>query len=196
MRKLLLTTAAVAAAIAWVFAAEPSFGTFTDGRDGQKYKTVVIGGKKWMTQNLNYETDSSWCYENKESNCRKYGRLYAWNAAKKACPIGWKLPDTTDWNRLEKTAGGDGAGKMLKSNGGWYKNGNGTDNYGFSALPGGLRYSDGNFICAISHGYWWTVTENGSNAYDRSIYSGDDMVDDEYNGKNYGFSVRCIADNP
>jgi len=216
MRKLLLTTAAVAAAIAGAFAAEPSFGTFTDTRDGQTYKTVKIGTQTWMAQNLNYKTDSSWCYDNDTFYCNKYGRLYKWNVAMTACPAGYHLPSREEWNGLGQIVGGErmlfvntediywyrGAGNFLKTKSGWSeyrgKNGNGTDNYGFSALPGGRRYSDG--ICggANNYGFWWTATEiNDCSAYGRRIDNNNDVMSENDYGKDYtGISVRCVADRP
>jgi len=201
MRKLLLTTAAVAAAIAGAVAGEPSFGTFTDTRDGQTYKTVKIGKQTWMARNINYQTESgSWCYKDSVSYCKQYGRLYDWKTAATVCPKGWKLPDTADWNRLVATVGGEEiAGKKLKSKSGWNENGNGTNDYGFSALPGGLRNSDGNFYNAGLYGYWWTATEYRSGyacgGWDMSY--GDDNVHGFYDyddDKSYGYSVRCVQD--
>jgi uncharacterized protein (TIGR02145 family) len=201
MRKLLLTTAAVAAAIAGAFAAEPSFGTFTDTRDGQTYKTVKIGTQTWMAENLNYQTKSgSWCYKNDKFNCDKYGRLYDWKTAKTVCPNGWKLSSREDWDKLVATAGGkEMAGKKLKSKSGWNdykgKSGNGTDDYGFSALPGGTRYySYGNFDYAGYRGGWWTATEiDSGKAYSRGMKY-DDYVK-EYEGyKSGGGSVRCVEE--
>jgi len=173
-------------------------GTFTDSRDGKKYRTVVIGGKRWMAQNKNYQTDNSWCYGGDNSNCDKYGRLYDWNTAKTVCMTGWHLPSRQEWDNLVKAAGGKGAaGKKLKAGSGWNnynkKSGNGTDNFGFSALPGGRRYSDGGFYYAGSNGSWWTATEfSEGNAYIRYMNYNNDYVGEDSYDKSYGFSARCV----
>jgi uncharacterized protein (TIGR02145 family) len=164
----------------------------------QTYTTVKIGGKTWMAQNLNYRTDSSWCYRDADSNCLKYGKLYTWAAAKTVCPKGWHLPDTSEWRKLVAVAGGQStAGNKLKSMIGWDSDGNGTDSYGFSAMPGGNRYPGGDFGSAGSNGYWWTATERGSGgAYYQRMYCDNDNVGGYYgnDNKNYGDSVRCVAD--
>jgi len=189
-RVLLMTAVLVVGAVC------VSYGdNFTDSRDGKKYRSVKIGGKAWMAQNLNYQTGNSWCYDGDNSNCEKYGRLYDWNTAKTACPKGWHLPTREEWSVLEAEAGGNVAGKMLKSASGWENNGNGTDSYGFSALPGGARLSNGDFDGAGEFGRWWTAPENGSSYayYWELIYNGDNVYD--FSGsKSYAYSVRCVQD--
>ena len=172
--------------------------TFTDTRDGQKYRTVKMpDGKTWMAQNLNYQTaNDSLRYPH--SYCEKYGRLYDWNTATTVCPSGWHLPSDAEWNSLFAAVGGwKTAGEKLKSKSGWNENGNGTDNYGFSALPGGDRHSDGGFDFAGYYGLWWTATEddNGLAYYRRMLYR-DDRVDEDGYDKSGGYSVRCVADRP
>jgi uncharacterized protein (TIGR02145 family) len=158
------------------------------------YESVTIGGNRWMKKNLNIQTDDSWCYGNITDNCDRYGRLYTWEAAKKACPSGWRLPDKADWNKLVAAAGGQAtAGKKLKSKSGWNIDGNGTDDYGFSALPGGDRNYGGGFGSAGYYGNWWTATEyNSDNAYYRNMHYDIDNVSEIGDFKSYGFSVRCI----
>lgn len=114
------------------------------------YETVVIGGKRWMKKNLNIETTNSWCYGYSVDSCVRYGRLYTWAAAKTACPNGWHLPDTSEWRNMIDTVGGASvAGKKLKSTSTWnYKNG--TDDFGFSALPSGLRTLEGKFLMSVT----------------------------------------------
>jgi len=174
-------------------------GSFTDSRDGKTYKTVKLGNQTWMAENLNYNADGSKCYENQESNCQKYGRLYNWETAKSACPKGWHLPSDDEWQVLVDLAGiGDeGAGTMLKSSSGWNENGNGVDAVGFSALPGGYGRSDGSFGYVGEYGHWWTATEDvASNAYHRDmIYNRAYVYRNNY-GKTYLFSVRCVQDSP
>jgi len=206
MRKHILTTVAVAAAICLAGCSKKALvsgipNTFTDTRDGQKYKTVKIGNQVWMAENLNYQTErGSWCYKNHTDSCAKYGRLYDWNTAKTVSPAGWKLPDRDDWRKLVSTAGGlEIAGKKLKSKSGWNNrgdgsSGNGTDDFGFSALPGVNRDSDGSFYDAGSNGFWWTATEcrNRDFAYYwRVHYSSEYGYEDNYY-KSDGFSVRCV----
>jgi len=198
-------------------------GSVCNTGGGGSYEFVTIGGKKWMTKNLNIETSESWCYghggevydyvtasfktlpaEDIQANCAKYGRLYTWSAAKTACPIGWRLPSREEWDDLVTAAGGySTAGKKLKSTSGWNYNGaqrdNGTDDFGFSALPGGYRNSDGNFITDGYHGYWWTAAEyNSEYAYFMSMEYGSDIMSaggdgDHIYKRSGGFSVRCVG---
>jgi uncharacterized protein (TIGR02145 family) len=171
--------------------------TFTDKRDGKTYRTVKIGKQTWMAENLNYKTDSSWCYDNKDSNCKKYGRLYHWDAAMKACPAGWHLPDTAEWGKLENFVGKDSAGTKLKSKSDWnyYHDAvPGTDDFGFSAMPGGSERGVG-FVMPGEMGNWWTATE-----YDTSrVFCAPIMADREYMDiggcdKDHRNSVRCLRD--
>ncbi|MDR1829199.1 MAG: fibrobacter succinogenes major paralogous domain-containing protein [Candidatus Fibromonas sp.] len=175
---------------------EVSGGMFTDLRDGKKYRAVKIGSQTWMAENLNYNASGSKCYGNKPENCEKYGRLYDWYAAKEACPKGWHLPSKSEYEVLDKAVGGEKvAGKKLKAKSGWNNNGNGTDDYGFSALPGGYGFSDGSFGNVGLNGYWWSANEyDSSYAYNRDMhYSIDDAYwDDDY--KSYLQSVRCVQD--
>ena len=201
---------------------EREYSTFTDARDGKIYKTVKINDQIWMAENLNYVVDDSWCYNNIDSNCVIYGRLYKWDAAMMTCPTGWRLPNTEDWNNLVLIAGGkrqyiedelyyywSEAGEKLKSNTNWnichdYDednfvdcDGGGTDNLGFSALPGGFRGVGGNFYEVGAYGYWWGATEYGNErAWYWCIRSGIDAVYEKYGNTVGGcsFSVRCIQE--
>lgn len=67
--------------------------TMTDQRDNKTYKLMQIGGKLWMAQDINYEVANSECYNEQNENCATNGRLYTFNAAQRACPTGWRLPN-------------------------------------------------------------------------------------------------------
>jgi uncharacterized protein (TIGR02145 family) len=171
-----------------------SYGSVTHG--GKTYKTVKIGTQTWFAENLNYAVVSSVCYDNSSSNCTKYGRLYNWDDANSACPSGWHLPTDEEWTTLTDFVGGRAtAVKNLQSTSGWKDNGNGTNQYGFSALPGGVGTSDDSFSEAGSQGYWWSATENSDyNAWFRKIYYKLEYVDKQYLYKTWLLSVRCVQD--
>ena len=177
-------------------------GFFTDRRDGKGYRTVKLGNQTWMAKNLNFAADNSACYDSKSGHCAKYGRLYNWNSAKGACPAGWHLPSVEEWTDMVGYVGGSSlAGKKLKSTKGWYdeygKNnakGNGTDNYGFSSLPGGYGHN-GQFRNIGYYGYWWCSTEyDAGNASSRSMDYYNESVFKGTREKSYLFSVRCVQD--
>jgi len=172
-------------------------GTFTDTRDKKNYKTIKIGIQTWMAENLNYAVEGSKCYDNKPANCDKYGMLYDWNTAMKACPSGWHLPSKDELDALLNYADGT----KLKATSGWNSNsngsgnGNGTDNYGFSALPGGYGNSDGNFFSVGNLGFWWGSSSDGSHsAYYRSMNNGTPYGLPFYYEKSNLLSVRCLQD--
>jgi len=177
-------------------------GTLTDSRDGKNYKTVKIGKQTWMAENLSYNVAGSKCYDNKPENCQKYGRLYNWKMAMKACPRGWHIPGDADWNALMKFANPscfennscNRAGTKLKATSGWDE-GNGTDYYGFAALPGGSGNSEGEFTNIGIYSGLWSSSENGaSNAYSRGMYFNFDYVSWDDDEKSFLNSVRCLQD--
>jgi len=169
-----------------------------DDRDGKIYNVVDIGTQTWMAENLDYRGDRNSlgaCYERKTENCDKYGRLYSWIDAMMACPEGWHLPSEAEWTTLLTSVGGVTlGGKQLKSASGWENNGNGTDFYGFKALPGGGGLS-GNFNALGHSGIWWSETSNGF-AYSVNVYINNNRNDVGWDSQNkqYLFSVRCIMD--
>ena len=164
--------------------------TLTDTRDGQVYRTVKIGDQVWMAENLNFETDSSYCYNDSAKYCAKYGRLYEWSAAMEACPSGWHLPDTAEWRTLLDAAGGDSiAGTMLKSTSGWNSDGNGTDDFGFTVLPAGGWVNK--MFEGEAAGFWSSVGYGNYAAAIRLL--ADTFAVRLISGRTYvGHSVRCV----
>lgn len=78
---------------------------FVDSRDQHVYEVVTVGDQDWLGADLKYQTPTSFCYDNEEENCQKYGRLYSLSQAQMACPTGWRLPTEMDWRTLEQTLG-------------------------------------------------------------------------------------------
>jgi uncharacterized protein (TIGR02145 family) len=170
-----------------------SAGHVTDPRDGQTYRTVKIGNVTWTAENLNYKTDESWCYGGVQGNCEKYGRLYSWkDAAMKACPPGWRLPeDDGGWYDLMVEVGD--SSRLLRDKG-W----GGADRHGFSALAGGWRNVAGAFFELGSYANWWSLTERSLDSaryWEIAGDTADKFYGELYYGsvrKAYGMSVRCV----
>ena len=173
------------------------YGKLTDERNGQEYKTVKIGKQVWMAENLNYETDESYCYNDSAEYCTKYGRLYTWSAALNACPTGWHLPSQNEGMTLYYSVGGrDTAAKMLKSVNGWNDDGAGTDSFGFSALPVGDRDEFNDYENEGRFAGFWTSTEVNERyaAHIHLFYMDDDAALSTTFNKRYAYAVRCVKD--
>lgn len=179
---------------------------------GREYRTVIIGGKEWLAENLDFKfnglafgqggTSSSVprgnYYQNNGSSYGKYGILYNWTAVKyledhksELIP-GWHVPTATEWDALATAVGGTSvAGTKLKSTTDW-SSGAGTDDYGFSVLPAGGY--DGSFFYAGSGAYFWTATEYGNNrAYGRYILTSAGMYS-YYDREDFQHSIRLVKD--
>ena len=74
-------------------------------RDVARYRTMELGGLRWMAENLRYGAPGSTCYGLQAANCERLGRLYDFEAASRSCPPGWRLPSDDDWKRLEMGLG-------------------------------------------------------------------------------------------
>jgi uncharacterized protein (TIGR02145 family) len=167
-----------------------SYGSMTD-QQGNTYKTILIGGREWMAENLRtskYRNGDSipqvqdvvvwqgisygaWVYYDFKSlnNC-PYGKLYNWhsvNDSRNLCPAGWHVPDDNEWKALEDSLGGSQlAGQKLKSTVLRYwqcPNAFADNSSGFSGLPGGGRIIFGGFYQAGFKGWWWTSTPLDAN---------------------------------
>jgi uncharacterized protein (TIGR02145 family) len=192
------------------FATPRNYGSVS--YEGQIYKTIVIGTQTWMAENLNYNANGSVCYNNDPANCAKYGRLYDWATAmagsasstlspsgvRGICPPNWHIPSDAEWDTLINAVGGSSiAGTELKASSGWdsYPNLT-TDTYGFTALPGGLLYSNIFDMVGIQ-GNWWSASDEFSSsnyAYHRSIGNSGEGVFRGYYYKISLLSVRCVKD--
>ena len=173
------------------------YGTLQDARDGKSYKTVVIGGKTWMAENLNFVTNSSFCVEDLPANCDKYGRLYQEFDAEDACPEGWAIPQASDWRDLVNTAKeefGDNNGS-LRAVGEWENtifgdNVVATNASGFSALPAGYRAKTGEYDGEGTKAYFWG--EDNMNHYAWILSNQYDLDKESMIRGYFAYAVRCI----
>ncbi len=195
-----------------------SMGFIDKTIDGTNF--VSIGNQIWMAENLNVNTfingdkikeaktaeewdkacknrEPAWCYyENNPVYSDVFGKLYNWfalNDPRGLTGMTWRIPSYDDWWQLAYFLGGNhSAGKYLKSQTKWINNGNGTNESGFNAFPGGYRHLS--LFCDIGkRGYWWTSTQTSSKNAKCLImgYSGN-YVDTFNKEKRMGLSVRCI----
>ncbi len=173
----------------------PGLPSIIDTRDGQSYPTVQIGTQCWLRKNMNFATDNSWCNDNNPSNCSTYGRLYNWSAALGACPAGWHVPTTEEFTLLTGFLSPSIPGTLMKSTTGWFENGNGTNESGFTGLPGGIRNLQGGYEGLTKWGIFWTSTSSSSDqAWIRMLEYNNSSVHSQPGHKDMGRSVRCIQD--
>lgn len=174
-----------------------TFGNLTDTRDGQNYTTIEIGSQWWMAENLNYESNSSYCYDDDPAFCDRYGRLYTWESALSACPDGWHLPTIGEFEEMVDHLGGtEEAGGMLKDydSNYWREPNTGASNIsGFGALPAGRRYDHGLSTGSGYYAQFYSSTEYQTNeAYNLTLgYDYNTAFLYNYK-KKYAISVRCI----
>ena len=117
---------------------------------------------------------------------------------------GTKMKSTSGWDGYgcKRCDGGSAefkktctACKGTQSNSTMPFSGNGSNSSGFTGLPGGYRYNNGPFPNIGDYGYWWSSTEYDSNsAWGRLLGCDFGLVNRGYNGKEGGFSVRCLRD--
>jgi uncharacterized protein (TIGR02145 family) len=158
----------------------------------------MADGKQWTTQNLSVNIVPSYCYEDADPNCRKYGRLYTWESARRGCQSlgnGWRLPTEAEWRQLAKHYGGvfedskdDGKGAYTALLSGGAS--------GFNAVLGGGRAGDGAYARGDAHGFYWTATESGpATVWFYNFGKGRPALYRQEKGeKERAFSARCIRE--
>jgi uncharacterized protein (TIGR02145 family) len=162
--------------------------------------------------------EPAWCYYDNSRNPGSIGvelgklyNFYAVTDPRGIAPVGFHVPTVAEWSELIEYIGGDlVSGKILKStqywttSGAFYNfttnnlmitNGNGTDDFGFTALPGGRRHGEGNFGLYKEYGFWWSCSGHSLN-YARRICLKYNYYSSAINycEKDYGLSIRCVKD--
>ena len=155
----------------------------------------MADGKEWTTTNLNVNALPSYCYDDAEPNCRRYGRLYTWESAQRVCQSlgdGWRLPTDDEWRQMAKRYGGvsdDSADKGRAAFTALLSGGRS----GFNAVLGGTR-SDGQYARLEAHGFYWTASDNdsGSAPFYNFGKNGQALHRQPQGEKRMAISVRCI----
>ena len=155
-------------------------------------------GRQWTTNNLSVEIEGSYCYEDAPPNCRRYGRLYTWEAAQRACrSLGdaWRLPTNDEWQQLAKHYGGvlgdsDDGGKAA-----YAALVTGGDS-GVGVVFGGRRDPNGEYARLDAHGFYWTASQSGRDAAWFYNFGGQRFLNRHSGGdKQTALSVRRVRDD-
>jgi uncharacterized protein (TIGR02145 family) len=157
----------------------------------------MADGKEWTTANLNVNVSPSFCYDDAESNCRRYGRLYTWESAQRVCQslgAGWRLPADDEWRQMAKRYGGVSADSADKGRAAFTALSSGGMS-GFNAVLGGNR-SDGQYERLEAHGFYWTASNNdpGSAPFYNFGQNGQALHRQLEGKKQMAISVRCVRD--
>jgi uncharacterized protein (TIGR02145 family) len=158
----------------------------------------MADGKEWTAHNLDVNTVPSYCYEDAELNCRRYGRLYTWESARRVCQslgYGWRLPTEDEWRQMAKHYGGvseDSDDKGKES----YRALSAGGNSGFVAMLGGGRSEDGQYARLDAHGFYWTASETdpASGWFYNFALGGQALHRQSGGEKLRAFSVRCVRE--
>lgn len=158
----------------------------------------MADGKEWTTANVNVNVSPSYCYDNAETNCRRYGRLYTWASAQQVCRSlgnGWRLPTDAQWRQMAKHYGGVSTDSVDKGRAAYAALMSGGPS-GFNAVLGGNREVQGEYARSEAHGFYWTASENESGtAPFYNFGKGGDAFHRQPGGqKAMAISVRCIKD--
>lgn len=158
--------------------------------DNRTYATIQIGSQCWLAVNSMRTVGESRCYGDKPENCEKYGRLYKFVDAQKACPAGTRLPKVGDWATLSGYYGDTFVvASNLKDPETWVsKKGNGEGN--FNALAAGKTIDVDEFAALGSFAGFWN--QEGKVTYMTS--SDNKLYNDVEMGKDILLSVRCIVE--
>ncbi|MBK8491332.1 MAG: hypothetical protein IPL49_10695 [Saprospirales bacterium] len=169
---------------------------------GSTYGTISVNGTTWLGKNLDLETPDSWCYSDENAYCVSEGRLFRWEAAKKACEAlgeGWHLATDEEWIALAKAFGGYHDWLTDRSSGDPYNSNSmlvEDGNSGFNGPLGGWRGSRGGFDAHGRGGYFWTGTSSDEMSawYFQLSPAGGKLVRRQAD-QQMGMSCRCVRGN-